>query len=106
MEDLDDLYIEFANRTKCSTQKARESVDVLWGIISEQPIPIQYRLINQALVYQEKTNPNAASRGPEPRTKKKVRQSEPSDSGRSTKVSGDNARTQWYWYLSPTNWFK
>ena len=106
MENLDDLYVEFAQRTKCSTKKAKESVDVLWAIISEQPIPIQYRLINQALIYQETINLNATSRGPEPRTKKKVRKSESSDFGGSTQVSGTNAKTQWYWYFSPTSWFR
>lgn len=106
MKDLKDLYSEAARRSKIRPKNFERSATAMWELLSEQPLPIQYRLISQALDYQQKVNPNAISNRSEPSPKKAMSKSRASDNRGSGGVVENHERKRWYWYLCPTSWFR
>ena len=106
MKDLGELYFEAARRSGIRSKKLEQSADAMWALLSEQPLHVQYRLINQALDHQQEMNPNAISKRSEPQTSRKMRKSRIPDVGGSVGVVRDHEKPRWYWYLSPTSWFR
>jgi len=106
MKDLEELYSEAARRSKIHPRKLERSANAMWELLAEQPLHMQYRLINEALDHQQAVNPNAISKRSEPKPPRTMHKSRAADLGRSVEIVADNARKRWYWYLSPTSWFR